>query len=526
MPGAADTDRPGAGRGGPSARWPVAGVVAALGLVLLAVGVRLINLDSDPLWFDEAATIGIARMDWSTIFGAMAQAESSPPGFYVLAKLWIALFGEDIWSLRLLTVLAGVAALVPVALLARAAGGVRAAWMAVAFFALAATAVRFSQDARVYAVLLLATGWAALAALALIAAVRANRPTLWRALAFGILLGAMLWLHPTAAIIGASLNIMVLAGLGLRWSVLRPGVLWLVLANVLAIAVAAGPLLAMLHHVTGAPRFADRWILPPGLFDVAILYGRTLVGAFLGPLAAITGLVQVALLFVVARAWWRDRDPVLAALAAFLVGGGLLLPLVSQIVPVMLDRTALFLLIPLTVLVAAGAARLPARLFAPVVGILLLLQVVGLAGWHTWPNRKERWDLAANFLQTRMRPGESIVLPDSAFVTISLASHLGAIGAAVPRMAVVPPASDLEQIAAKRLTPGAILPPDSLCAELTGTGGDIWVVMRDHPDSVAGDRGFSTRVAVRAAFSAAGGTLAERTEIVGVVIEQWHLPHC
>ena len=505
-------------------RWPtLLGLTALLGV---ALAVRLVWLESDPIWYDEAATIGIAAMDWQVILGAMAEAESSPPGYYIAAKLWSALHDDSIWWLRMLSVLAGVGAIVPVFVLARAYLGGVVPWVAGAFIALAGTHVRLSQDARCYALLFLVTAVAMLAAARLATAVQRGERGLPAAIGLGVLMGLGLWLHATAGLIVVSLNLFVLVLLGRPWTDLRRALVPLVVANLVMLMIAAAPLLAILEQIDTDTPYGDRWILAPGLLDVVRLYGRALVAPFLGDLSVLALGVHLMLLASALLAWWRRRDAMIVALAAMLAGSALLLPLVSQFRPILLDRTVLFMLLPLALLLAAGVANLPRRAMVPAVAVLLLFQAIGVAGWHSVPVRKEAWDQAAKLLQARMVAGEPIVLADSSFVSISLSRQLARIGATVPRMVVVAPASHLEQLAAEHVMPNGRADAAGLCRRLGGDVGTLWLVLRDHPVTVAADNDFTSRHAVRAALAAGGGTLLAILKVPAVELEHWTAPKC
>ncbi len=506
-------------------RGPVPGWVVLGALLLLALAVRLVWIVADPLWIDEAATLAIASMRWEVIWGPMAAAESSPPGYYALAKLWGSVFGADIVAARMLSVAAGVAALVPVWWLAREAFGGRAAWVAAAVVALSASHVRLSQDARVYAVLFLVTVLAMFAAHRLVAAVHGDRQGRAAAVALGGAMAVGIWLHPTAGIIALSLNAFVLAALPWRAAGWRRGVALLALANVVALVVAAPPIAAVLGHVGVEDGYVDRWIVSPTIFDTARLYLRTKVGPHLGIVSLVALALQLVLLWAAARAWWRGGAPVLAGLAAMLVAGGVLMPVVSQFRPVLLDRTALFLLAPLALLLAAGAARLSRRAAVMVVVPLLALGAAGVAGWHLKEHRKERWDLLAEMLAAHGRAEERLVLAEGVFPEVSLAWHLGRIGAPVPPMVILAPTSDMERLVARELGRGRVVEPEGLCAALGGHG-VAWLVLRQLPDLVDDDAGFTRRVGARAALIAAGGQLAETLETPGLELERWAVPPC
>jgi mannosyltransferase len=509
--------RPGAGRG---LGWGVLG-----GLLLLALAVRLVWIVADPLWIDEAATLAIASMSWQVIWGPMAAAESSPPGYYALAKLWGGVFGADIVAVRMLSVMAGVAALLPLWWLGREAFGGRAAWVVVAVVALSATHVRMSQDARVYAVLFLVTVLAMFAAHRLVAALHGGGRGRGAAVALGGAMAAGIWLHPTAGIIALSLNAFVLAASPWRGTGRARAVGLLALANLVAVVVAAPPIAAVLGHIGLAGGYVDRWIDPPSVLETSRVFIRTTVGPHLGSFSLAALGLQLVLLGVAARAWWRGGAPLLIGLAGMLVAGGVLMPLVSQYRPVLLDRTALFLLAPLALLLGAGAAQLSRMAAMGVVIPLLVLGGVGVAAWHLQENRKERWDLVAGLVAEREQPIQALLLPEGVFPGISLAWHLGRIGAPVPRMVILAPTSEMERLVARELGKGRVVEPEGLCGALGGEG-VAWLVLRRLPPVVAEDAGFTRRVQARAALTAAGGRLIESLETPGIDLERWDVPHC
>lgn len=501
-------------------RLPVAFSVGLL--VAVAIAIRLVHVTTDPIWFDEAASLGIASMDWSVILGPMAEAESSPPGYYVLAKLWMQLFGANIVSLRMMSVLAGAASVGVIWVLTRRAFSEAAAWIAAGFVTLAATQVRLSQDGRCYAVLFLMATLSIWAAIVMVQRLRADQSWGWPGAGLSVSMAFMLWLHATAGFIILGLNFLVLAALLPDRRLLWRGVVGLVAVNAAMVLMAALPLWAILQHALFSDSFVDRWIEPEGLIDVLRLYGRNFIAPFLGPLSPLAALLQGGLLLAAAWLWWRTRAPILLGIAVMLVVSGVALPLVSQFIPVLLPRTAMFLLAPLAVLLAIGATTLPRRLMFAAVGLLLAMQAAGVVGWHTLPVRKERWDLAAEVLHRKMHAGEPIVMTESAFLEISLTESLRAIGAEVPRMVLVPPPAPMEELAADALDTETITPDGALGA-LLHQSGSVWLVMRDQPASVDNDDGFSSRKRVRKALTAAGGMLAERIGMPGVEIERWTL---
>ncbi|HEY9401877.1 MAG TPA: hypothetical protein VIQ24_04250 [Pyrinomonadaceae bacterium] len=144
------------------ARWgelrPREVLVCAL-LVALFVGVRVWRLDGSCLWFDEVFSVHAARHGWGGLLEFVALDLIHPPLFYLLLKVWVALVGgEAVWWLRLFTVLAETAAVVPFLLLCRELGvrsGGGAVRVALLLLAVNGYLIQHAQQLRMYGLLLL-----------------------------------------------------------------------------------------------------------------------------------------------------------------------------------------------------------------------------------------------------------------------------------------------------------------------------------------------------------------------------------
>ena len=128
----------------------------ALALVLLAgAALRFATLDSQSLWYDEAVTAQLLRMDLFGMLRAIPESESTPPLYYVLAWLWTHVFGTGEAGLRSLSALLGTATIAVAWALGRRLGGAPAGLGAAALVAFNPMLVWFSQEARAYALLAL-----------------------------------------------------------------------------------------------------------------------------------------------------------------------------------------------------------------------------------------------------------------------------------------------------------------------------------------------------------------------------------
>ncbi len=139
-----------------------------LGILALALILRLHDIGLGDVWIDEANGILTARGPLGALFDSLSR-DSSPPLYYLLLHVWIGLFGDGAIALRLLSTLFS---LLLVALLFAVGRRVvsRDAGLWAAFFAaLSPVQIFYSQQVRMYTLLpllALASVWFLLRALA------------------------------------------------------------------------------------------------------------------------------------------------------------------------------------------------------------------------------------------------------------------------------------------------------------------------------------------------------------------------
>ncbi|MBI3287420.1 MAG: glycosyltransferase family 39 protein [Chloroflexi bacterium] len=148
--------------GYPTHQWLV-GETLLLGILLLALGLRLYRLDGQSLWYDEGTSAGLATRDWVTI-ARNAADDIHPPLYYFLLRGWAAAVGTSEFGLRSLSVVAGTLTVLATYFLGRALFGRRVALVAAALSALSPFQVYYSQEARMY---IWVTLWGVLGLLAL-----------------------------------------------------------------------------------------------------------------------------------------------------------------------------------------------------------------------------------------------------------------------------------------------------------------------------------------------------------------------
>jgi 4-amino-4-deoxy-L-arabinose transferase-like glycosyltransferase len=166
-------------------------IPAALALVCVAgAALRFATLDVQSLWYDEAVTAQLLKLDLASLLHAIRGSESSPPLYYVLAWVWTHVFGTGEVGMRSFSALLGTATIPVVWALGRRIGGDRAGLFAAALVAVNPMLVWFSQETRAYALLVLL---AALSALLWLRALDQPRPA--RAAAWGLVAALALASH-------------------------------------------------------------------------------------------------------------------------------------------------------------------------------------------------------------------------------------------------------------------------------------------------------------------------------------------
>src|SRR6476619_1564636 len=82
---------------------------AMIVILILAAGLRLWGINRQSLWFDEAVVASVALLDTREVIPTIQWAEKTPPLHYFLVHFWVKLFGASETSIRMPSVIAGVA---------------------------------------------------------------------------------------------------------------------------------------------------------------------------------------------------------------------------------------------------------------------------------------------------------------------------------------------------------------------------------------------------------------------------------
>ncbi len=129
--------------------------VAPAAILVIAAVLRIGGLTAESFWGDEVLTVYSSEAPTTQIIDAVRTKETAPPFYFIVINLWARCFGASDLALRLPSALMGIAT---VALLWRVASELfdpTVALTAAALLALAPIHIAYSQEARMYALLVL-----------------------------------------------------------------------------------------------------------------------------------------------------------------------------------------------------------------------------------------------------------------------------------------------------------------------------------------------------------------------------------
>lgn len=434
-------------------RWLV-----GVGLVPLTAVVTTIGLGRESFFLDEVASLAFVKLDTPRLLEVLLETEANSSLYFLLLHPWAAVFDGEA-GIRMLSVLCALATVPFTYLLGAKLFGRAHGVIAAVLMIFNALYVRFAQQARGYAlVLLLVT-----AATYLLLTARERR---WARWAYPAVMALAVYAHFFALFVFAAHVLTAVVSRRRRDSLpLSP-------AGVAAVVVLVSPLLVFaLTRDSGQLS----WIPRPSPVDVPVVLsllagGRTaLGGAALIGVYAVLGSVAV---------WGRDPKVVLpAALVAVPVLGSFA---VSFVKPIFQFNYLIVALPGLVLLGTAGLERLRGKLTA--VALLALLLLVGARELYVQydETNNEEWRAVARYVATRSGPDDRIAFV-APYVRLPFGYYVDELGLDAP--APVRPEMAWDPAATERdLVDGdlAIYPRsvDDELADLSGASAErLWVVL-------------------------------------------------
>ena len=355
-------------------------------LIVAGIALRLWQFaGKSALWTDEATLANniVSRSFGRLMLEPLGHNQAAPPGFLIIEKAAVSLFGVNELALRVFPLACSILALFLLWRLAMRLVSVVAAPIALAPFALAPPMIFFAADAKQYSSDVAITLALMLYALAL----AEGEVTRRRAMIAATVGMIAVWLSQPA--------VLLLAGIGA--AMLAHAILALekqgrvrIAAVVSAWAVSAAALVAVsFHHLAPASRRYMYVFWSEGFWPIApaqlsswtwpMVHSASLLG---GQLALPTSVGASGVLLAVVGSvalWQRDRFAAMIVVAPLLVALG---AAAAQLYP-FAGRLALFLVAPILLLAAAGleaiAASIPRARLASTIRAVAALFLLGMS---------------------------------------------------------------------------------------------------------------------------------------------------
>lgn len=393
----------------PQPWWPLA---AAWAIVAVGVVARLVQyLSGRSLWFDESLLwLNLDEHSVSGLLGPLDFAQGAPIPFLLAEKGAIGLFGDAEWSLRLVPLLAGLAALPLAVLVARR---LLRSWevpLAVGLVALSDHLVYYASETKQYSVDL-----SVALALLLLGAWALERPLTARvAVWLGLAGAAALWCSDPAVFVLAGLGVTLLGRAALRRD--RRGTITVGVVG--ATWLASFGILYLVHvRDLGEVRVLSAGDGPRTAADVPSVLSDLLdlLQAPLGLSPRIVVPAAVIMLVGIAGLW--RRGPVTTAALLALPVVALLIAVMAGQYPIGEPRFGVFLVPVAALLAAAGVGAivgLPMRA-APVAAGVAAAALLAAPAWatvHLIASPLEKVELApvVAYVADHREPGDTIYL--------------------------------------------------------------------------------------------------------------------
>ncbi len=446
-------------------------------ITLIGGGLRVLYLAKNGMWLDEAFSVWLANHNVADLLQWTVRIDQHPPLYYLLLHYWIPLNGDSPYYARLLSALFGTATIPIIYLIGKRISGSVVGLAAAMFVALSPFNLYFAQETRMYTLLMFNAAVAIYALVRLLTDSRSVRPigsqfreylhawrtsgpvepdpkagfsykdatrdrTGWRGwisrhrwspiqtietdlawVAFIVFSAATLLTHNTAVFFSLATNIFVL-GLMLYQRIKKPGSqpgfqapsFWNWVKAQIGIFLLWSPWL--LAFIQQAGRVDQEFWIPQPSWDAITQTFRYLLNDLV-PSQTSEGIIKwilYAMLFL-GLVYYRKKLSIFFFLAALFAVPFLGELIVSIRRPIFLDRTLIWITIPLFLLLAAGIAQLKFRLLMIVVSGIIITNYLFADGDYYRFVQKEDWSTAAGYV-ANFAQKDDLVLFNSNFVKI------------------------------------------------------------------------------------------------------------
>lgn len=402
--------------------------IILLAVLLLGLFLRLYDLGGESIWVDEGFSVRVSRLALPDLLDASIQGDRHPPLYHLILHGWIGQFGTSEVAVRFPSAVFGVLSIWLMYAVGRLLLGVEAGLLSALVLAMSEFHIRYSQEARMYALLVLLTLASMYFFLRLL-----NREDKWTWVGYVVCTALLLYSHTFGLLTLLVQNAYYFSNVLVSKVGIRPTVrLWLALQ--IALAVLFAPWVSVLLQHT-AQVGAGFWIDLPSLLSlgksVLIYAGSGWLLAILIPFVLYSGLIikKTAPGFeqenLRRRAWksrWTVglRNPGASLVLLLWLLGSTAIPFVISYlwVPVYVDKVTIAASLAFYLLAAWGMANLrDRRLQTILVGILIAFSLVNLWGYYTRVS-KEQWREATRYVEQKAEP-EAVLFFDNRYALLN-----------------------------------------------------------------------------------------------------------
>ncbi|HEY4373245.1 MAG TPA: hypothetical protein VGN52_15045 [Burkholderiales bacterium] len=394
--------------------------VALVAITLAGLAIRLYRLDALSLWIDEGYSARAITHSFSYLWQVLPTFEFNPPTYYIVLKAWAAVVGDSEGALRLLSVVCNVATIPLIFLMARMPGEAGKnpfrGLLAPLLFALSSIQLQYAQEVRGYAL------FAFLVAVVMCCEMRIMRNwsresgavlsrgtepiTLAGWLGLGVVLALVLWVHNTGSFAALTLGMPLVAWWMTKTGFDRRAGRGILVAAVISAFLYLPYVHSLLERSTAVYR--GYWIAKPHLRDIFDVAARFAGTPFISSRFAVAALFLLLSVLGAFRLWAEGQKDHALLLLSVGLGAPLLEIVVSYcVMPIFLDRTLIYLSVPLSILVGHGMESLGTICRAIVGVVVVSLLCANVAGFFAQFS-KEPWRDVAAFLSTRLGKGEPV----------------------------------------------------------------------------------------------------------------------
>lgn len=364
-------------------------------ILQIAYSLRVFGLTSESLWIDEGYSLALSTRSVCEIVRGAA-ADQHPPLYYLLLHFWL-LPGRSVFHLRYLSVLIGVLSVAAVAAMGKSTLGQRVGIISTALAALSPMHIWYSQEARMYILLLLFTTLSAYGTWQFFK----NRANAWKLLFGGSILA--LYTHYFAVFIIMFENLVALI-----WGLIRKNgrslFEWSAI-QVLTLALFTPWLPIALHQ---AIHHQMNWIGPLTIGKIYSTLSWMVLGnshAQQGAYALLFGIVVIAIVWAAQNSLRKENRSSFVFLGLWFALPLGIIMLISLWYPIFQSKQCLILLPPLLLLIASAITELPKTLRWLLVAILCFSTITSLYSLYT-TNTKHGWREAAVYIEDNYQTGD------------------------------------------------------------------------------------------------------------------------